>query len=194
MVTWKNLDFKQKTIFFCGLIIIIFSFIPIWIHPVYSAFWIPLIGMWIGPPLNRFVPVSLWFYILAVITLFGGILCCYEQKNHKIALYGSLVALSSAFLFMAIFIAGTCDLNRPYFVIDSLIGDTYAKYVSTIDSSLKAQYLLQLTNLIYTKILIEMTMYFQMFNGYIISLNHATTYYLGSIPILFGALATVVAW
>jgi len=197
MVQWKTLDFKQKTIFACGIILIAFGFIPWWIHPYYSAFWIPLIGMYIGAPFNNFRPVYFIYYILIVITMFGGVLCCYEQKNHKIALIGAIIATIAAFVFMSIFIAGTCDLNIPYFALDALISTTYGR-LSTVDPILEPDlyYFLRgyLEHLVSVKILIEVGMYFEMLQGHIVSLNYATQYYIGSLPILFGALAAVVAW
>ncbi|MHA1376851.1 MAG: hypothetical protein ACTSRG_00590 [Candidatus Helarchaeota archaeon] len=183
MVEWKTLDFKQKTIFACGLILVIFPFIPWWIHPYYNAFWIPLIGMYVGSPFKNFYTVNFVYYILAVITLVGGALCCYEQKNHKIALYGAITATVAAFVFMTIFIAGTCDLNKFYFILDGLTADAYGKG----NEGLTAHY-------ITIKILIEVGMYLEMLGGHIISLNYATQYYIGSLPILFGALAVIVAW
>ena len=180
---WKTLDFKQKTIFTCGVILIVFGFVPWWVHPIYQAFWIPLIGIYIGQPFNNFIFLNIVYYILAVITVAGGFLCCYEQKNHKIALYGAIIATISSFIFMTIFIANTCDLNIFNFAIDALITDAMGKS----DEGLTFFYLSM-------KVLIEQYMYLEMFSGYIISLSYATQYYIGSLPILFGALAAVVAW
>ncbi|NVM02520.1 MAG: hypothetical protein HWN67_09310 [Candidatus Helarchaeota archaeon] len=183
MLEWKTLDFKQKTILFCGLILIVFCFIPWWIHPNYYAFWIPLIGIYIGAPFNNFVLVNFWFYIFVALTLFGGILCFFEQKNHKLSLYGAIIATVASFIFMVIFIAGTSDLNRFYFVIDALAADAAAKD----NDDLRLHYILM-------KALTELGMYSEMLQGHIVSLNYATQYYLGSLPILFGALAAIVAW
>ncbi|MFX1451022.1 MAG: hypothetical protein ACFFCM_09280 [Promethearchaeota archaeon] len=183
MVEWKTLDFKQKTILFCGIVLIVFCFIPWWIHPNYYACWIPLIGLYIGPPFNNFVLVNFWFYVLTAITLFGGVLCTFEQKNHKISLYGAIIATVAAFVFMTVFIAGTTDLNRFNFVIDALAADAYSKD----NDALRLHYIL-------VKALVELGMYLEMLQGHVVSLNHATQYYLGSIPILFGALAAIVAW
>lgn len=183
MVEWKTLDFKQKTILFCGIVLIVFCFLPWWIHPNYYAFWIPLIGMYIGPPIDNFVLVNFWFYLFTAITLFGGILCSFEQKNHKLSFYGAIIATIAAFVIMVIFIAGTSDLNRFYFVLDALAADAHAKE----DKDLRLHYIL-------VKALVELAMYSEMLSGHIVSLNYATQYYLGSLPILFGALATIVAW
>ncbi len=183
MVEWKTLDFKQKTILFCGIILIIFCFIPWWIHPNYYAFWIPLIGLYIGAPFNNFVLPNFLFYLLAALTLFGGILCCFEQKNHKLSLYGAIIATIASFIFMTIFIAGTSDLNRFYFVLDALTADAHSRG----NDDLRLHYIL-------VKALVELGIYFEMLQGHVVSLNHATQYYIGSLPILFGALAAIVAW
>ncbi len=183
MVQWKTLDFKQKAILVCGIILIVFPFIPWWIHPYYNAFWIPLIGMYVGSPFNNFRPTNFLYYLFAAITLFGGVLCCLEQKNHKWALYGAIIATVASFTFMCIFIAGTSDLNRPYYYLDLLIADANGKG----DTALTLQYLAY-------KISIEIVAYLEMLQGNIIPLSYATKYYLGSLPILFGALAAIVAW
>jgi len=183
MFNWKSLDFKEKSILFCGLFLIIFSFFPWWFHPVFDAFWIPLIGMYIGPPLNTFKLVNFWYYLFIALTVAGGVLCCYEQKNHKLAFYGAILAAVSSFIFMSIFIANTSDLNNFYFIIDALISYNYTHMeFNTV------------LNLIATKVFVEIGMYFEMLAGHIVSLNYATQYYFGTLPILFGALAAVVAW
>jgi len=131
MVEWWDKEFSQKLVKICKVLLITLPFMPCWVHSKYYAVWFPLFGIYIGGPINGFISVNLCFYVFALISLFGGVLCFFEKKNSNLLIIGTLIAIISTINFLFFFVYNTVDLSYIQTIINSKIGiSTYHKMIN----------------------------------------------------------------